>query len=169
MLWYFCRDKYNEAALEFYIDKVIENGWDLHQIQGDEKSAKRFAQIYAQKTGKSFHNRENLVVYRLEKLCPKPNVAGGFRTATLDDMNVLPFWSAAFYKECGLEQTGHCLDWQHETITKNFDARARYLWEMNGRQLSMASLTKISDETASIGGVYTPPHFRGNGFAFGLV
>ena len=171
MLFYFPQDKFNAAALDFYIDKLIENKWDIHQIQGDETSTKKFAEAYSKKTKKKFERRMNLVVYKLDELC-KPDLPNGkMRPATLDDMNILPFWAVAFNIECDLGIEGNCLTTQRDGIIQRFNASpgTRFLWEVNGRPVSMAHYEEIADDEANISGVYTPPDFRGNKYAFGLV
>jgi|GEM_PF-3108063 len=166
MLFYFCKDTYNEDALKFYIDKIIELKWDLDKILGQEQTAGHFARFYAQKTGKQIKNDSNLIVYRLDKLCNDKMPAGEFRQFTLDDINIIPYWRAAFFVECGLEPHGQSIEYQFQRTPS---VPMLYLWEMDGRVVSMANLTQISHDSAGLQGVYTPPHLRGKGYAFGLV
>jgi len=98
MLFYFCNDTYNEDALRFYIDKVTEARWDLQQIMGEENIAGHFARVYSERTGKTFHNFNNYIVYRLDKLCKDKMPAGRFREFNMDDMNIIPYCGRSFLR-----------------------------------------------------------------------
>ena len=166
MLFYFCNDTYNEEALTFYVDKVIEAKWDLQQIMGEENTAGHFARVYSERTEKAPHNFNNYIVYRLDKLCKDKMPAGRFREFAFGDMNIIPYWRAEFFTECGLEEHGRSVAHQFERTP---NVTMLYLWEVDGRVVAMANLSEISDDSAGLQGVYTPPHLRGKGYAFGVV
>jgi len=82
-------------------------------------------------------------------------------------MNVLPFWSVAFYTECELQEQGKQLDYHLEKTPQVIDRH--YFWEVNGRPVSMCNCREVSSDCLNVSGVYTPPTERGKRYAYAVV
>ena len=168
MLFYFTRGIINQDALSFYIDKIIDMKWDIHQIQGDITGSKLFAQTYSKKANKVYRLKETLIIYRLDEL-KQSLIApeGKFRQATQEDMDFLPQWSVDFYTECRLDQQGRCIEFQKNklaTLLQN-----HYIWEVSNIPTSSACMFEVSEDTGNVSFVYTPPNHRKQGYAHANV
>jgi predicted GNAT family acetyltransferase len=167
MLYYFTDNQFTDTAVKFLVDSLIKSKWDVKQISADESSSKIFAEKYAKATNKTAKNSENWVTYKLNKLKQIKTVDGKLRKSTPDDMYFLPFWCKEFNMECGLEPIANDISYQVNAI--NEGNKTYYLWERNNIPVATASLSEVSKGVASIGCVFTPVYFRGNGFATNLV
>ena len=165
MLYYFTDGKFNDQAINFLVDNLIESKWDVKQIMGDKLSSKRFAEIYAQKTRKTFEKGKDLIVYRLDKLLEVKMPTGRFRQCNSKDLNFLPFWACAFHDDCNL-QAGNDLTHQYNKISETTEIY--HVWETD-TPVAMANMGHFSDDCAKVSAVYTPPFHRGKSYATAVV
>lgn len=104
-------------------------------------------------------------LYRLTELI-EPEFSDGFlRTAVSEDEDVVIPWAAAFYREA----LGDILtDHQCQLYRERLGSGDIYLWDAKG-PVSMAVRTRPTRKGISIGGVFTPPEKRNNGYATSCV
>ncbi|MCP2256761.1 putative acetyltransferase, GNAT family [Streptoalloteichus tenebrarius] len=100
-------------------------------------------------------------LYRLGELAwPSPAPAGSARRARPGDRAALVSWHDAFAREIGDPES---------VATVAVDYRIGYggllVWEVDGVATSMAGVSRPIADMARIGPVYTPPEFRGRGYA----
>ena len=103
-------------------------------------------------------------IYRLERVIPPRGVEGALRIAGERDRDLLVRWAHAFLTEA-LErpherEAEDLVDGALRTGTRTF-----YLWEHDGRPVSMAGVTGPTPNGIRVGPVYTPPADRGHGYA----
>jgi predicted GNAT family acetyltransferase len=103
-------------------------------------------------------------IYRLESVIPVTGVPGTLRIADPSDRDLLVAWFHAFLLEA-LEgsrenEARDLVDAALRTGTRTY-----YLWEHEGRTVSMAGVTGPTPHGIRVGPVYTPPADRGHGFA----
>jgi hypothetical protein len=103
-------------------------------------------------------------IYRLERVIPPRAVRGTLRIADEGDRELLVEWVHAFLAEA--------LERPHEREAEDLvdgalrtGSRTFYLWEHDGRPVSMAGVTGPTPNGIRVGPVYTPPGDRGHGFA----
>jgi hypothetical protein len=126
--------------------------------------AKAFADAWVEARGQTAMRTMAERVYRLERVIPVTGVAGTVRVADLDDRDLLVDWMDAFAHEA-LDRRDPMdpavvIDAALRTGTRTF-----YLWEHEGRPVSMAGVTGPTPHGIRVGPVYTPPADRGHGFA----
>lgn len=126
--------------------------------------AKAFADAWVEARGQTAMRTMAERVYRLERVIPVTGVAGTVRVADLDDRDLLVDWMGAFAHEA-LDRRDPMdpavvIDAGLRTGTRTF-----YLWEHEGRPVSMAGVTGPTPHGIRVGPVYTPPADRGHGFA----
>jgi predicted GNAT family acetyltransferase len=156
----------NDEAVEFFVDGLIEHYIEVDIFMTEKELAKSFKNIYGRKTGLSFRNNENLVLYLLEKVNELEFPRGSFRAATNEDMFYLPYWYGDFMPAC------HLGEWNIvdgiQMAQNAIDNNKPYIWE-DGTPVSLAANVRHINDCFFIGTVYTPPNFRGRGYSTACV
>ena len=109
----------------------------------------------------------------LQVLTPEtfePREASGGRLATMDDVPKLLEWKRRFR----VEAMGDDPQWVDDEVLKKslvltIEGGRQYVLEAGDRLVSMARLNARTRRMAQLGGVYTPPEERGNGYASRLI
>jgi predicted GNAT family acetyltransferase len=99
----------------------------------------------------------------------KPPVAvptGAVRIADAADFDLLLDWSEAFRIEAHLIDTPESI---RESLRGRIERREIHLWVDSGKPVSFAGCRQIPPSAARVAPVYTPPLFRGRGYAHALV
>lgn len=103
-------------------------------------------------------------IYRVERVTKPDHVPGSIRTATRGDRSLLVAWVRDFLREAVHRtddgETQAVVDSALRTGSRTF-----YLWEHDGRPVSLAGVTGPTPNGIRVGPVYTPPEDRGHGFA----
>jgi len=125
--------------------------------------ARRFAEMWAERHGLSATHAMAERIYRLERVTPPTGVSGTVRIATHVDRDLLIDWVGAFLVEA-LEreeesQVQGLVDSAFRTGSRTF-----YIWEDDGRPVSLASATGPTPNGIRVGPVYTPPDARRQGY-----
>lgn len=93
-----------------------------------------------------------------------PSVAGEARVATSSDFDLLESWMKSFAEESGV-----FISDPGAAIREGIQRASYYFWIDEGREVSLAGHAPIVEvpngSVGRIGPVYTPPNFRGHGYA----
>jgi predicted GNAT family acetyltransferase len=99
---------------------------------------------------------------------PKVTAAPGvLRAAVAADISVLTDWGGEFFAEVGLPSAEH--DLFVARLDEAIAAERLWLWESDGRPVSMLGYGETTARAVRIGPVYTPRACRGRGFASAAV
>ena len=143
------------AALDAVADRPLPG---VNMLAGD---ADEFVAGWRERTGADVRPGLRARLYRLETLIPPPPPGGAARVATADDRELLLRWYPAFHDELG--------DVHETNYAVLVDDRLSYggitLWEVDGVPVSTASRSRPEASMVRILMVYTPPEFRGHGYA----
>jgi predicted GNAT family acetyltransferase len=103
-------------------------------------------------------------IYRLERVVPPVGVPGRVRLGTIADRDLLVGWVDAFLGEAlerrSVEEAAILVDRSFRAGTRTW-----YLWEDDGRPVSVAAAGGSTPNGIRIGPVYTPPELRRHGYA----
>jgi uncharacterized protein len=140
------------------------NRYSVPGVTGPADIAHRFAEMWAQRHGLSTRRAMAERIYRLERVTPPTEVPGAVRTATDDDRELLIDWVHDFLVEA-LEgpregEAAAIVDSALRTGSRTF-----YLWEDDGRAVSLAGVTGPTPNGIRVGPVYTPRGSRRRGYA----
>ena len=105
-------------------------------------------------------------IYELTRVIPPPEVPGRMRMAGAEDRDLLVAWLGAFAREATPEAPvtpAEAVDRRLATPGSAF-----YLWELD-EPVSLVGHTGPTPTGMRIGPVYTPPVYRGRGYAGALV
>ncbi|MFF8916114.1 GNAT family N-acetyltransferase [Streptomyces sp. NPDC015032] len=128
----------------------------LTRINADRTTAEALAATWP---GHRVDQEQRL--YRLETLVPpSPTPSGRPRTATAADRELLTRWHLAFADQVG--QPGMHAE---RTVDERTASGRLTLWEDDGVPVSMAGAAPQIAGTVRISAVYTPPEYRGRGYA----
>lgn len=102
----------------------------------------------------------NLMV--LTKLIEPEYVGGNMRLANENDLFFLPYWQQSFGSEAGVQIP--TLVESAEGVKRSAENKRLYIWEDKHPVASVASSRSL-ENGVGITFVYTPPMFRGKGYA----
>ena len=126
--------------------------------------ARAFSERWAERHGVMVERTMAERIYRVERVARPDDVPGSIRTATADDRDLLVAWVRDFLREA-VHRTD---DGETQAVVDSAlrtGARTFYLWEHDGRPVSLAGVTGPTPNGIRVGPVYTPPPDRGHGFA----
>jgi predicted GNAT family acetyltransferase len=127
-----------------------------------------FAAAWSARTGATPRTNRAQGVFSLERVDRPAAVSGYLREAGGEDRALLLDWWRAFMEEAvgesaGADSVAHTVDHRLEAEEAGVS-----LWE-DGRPVSLASFGNPTPNGIRIGPVYTPPEYRGRGYASALV
>ena len=126
--------------------------------------ADRFAAAYFGNTDNKV--KTTSVAMRLDKLLPYTIVSGSYRPLAQSDLSYAPAWERAFCIDCNIPV--YTPEESAARITARIGTDRHYIWE-DGEPVSQVVYGRDTPGGAVINWVYTPPEFRGNGYASALV
>jgi hypothetical protein len=90
-----------------------------------------------------------------------PGAPGAARNVTLDDLDLFVEWTMAFCAEAVPNDPKP----SRQRLTAMIVDGRQLFWVVDGAPVSMAACARQSRDGVCIGPVYTPPEFRGRGYA----
>ncbi len=153
-----------EEALPLLVDAAAEVYASLPAALGPTAETRRFAEYWSRKKGVRAREGMHQGIYQLEEVSPLARQSPGhLRLAEANDTVLVTAWIDAFTEDTGIFGS-HPREQAERFIAK----QTLYLWE-DERPVSMAGWTGRSPNGVRIGAVYTPPEYRGRGYATACV
>jgi RimJ/RimL family protein N-acetyltransferase len=149
------------AAAAELAEKTLA-GRPLAGVNGYEEVATAFAAAWADGAGGQVTVHRRVRLYRLASLVwPDPPPPGAPRTAGDRDAALATEWVSAFSSEVReTEGTDHAA-----AVRERLSYGGLTLWETGDGPVSLAGLTRQVAGMVRVGPVYTPPRWRGHGYA----
>jgi len=156
------------AAIEPLVRDVRSSVGTLPGVLGPTKAASAFVKTWCERGGNATLAMSSRI-YSAARATPPSGVAGAMRPSVDTDHELLIDWSDAFASEALPEDaTFEPSEVMIERRRNDPDGGWR-LWEDDGRVVSLAGFGSRTPNGIRIGPVYTPPDFRGKGYASALV
>jgi hypothetical protein len=133
----------------------------LPGVNGPGKTSLSFAKRWAKKKECTYQLHRSMRIYQLSRVIPPRPVNGRMRLAILMDTDVLVQWAQNFGKDIG---EPHTEQEAAETVKQLMKDERLYVWDDEGLS-SIAASTGPTTHGIGITLVYTPPEFRGKGYA----
>ena len=127
--------------------------------------ADRFAAAYFGNTDKKL--KTTSVAMKLDRLLPYEMASGICMPLTESDLSYAPSWERAFCVECKIPTFS--LEESTSRIRARIGTDRHYIWWEDGVPVSQVVYGRDTPDGAVINWVYTPPEFRGHGYASALV
>ena len=153
-----------QDALELLSQKIRQSGYKLPGITAKSGLARRFSEIYTAPGMSRLQMKLSLM--RLDKLDEYEKAPGYSRFLDDRDMSFVPYWEHAFSEDCGAHTFS--IPENIERIKTRLGMGTHMIWE-DGAPVSQAVHGRNTPNGAVINWVYTPPTYRGRGYATSVV
>jgi len=157
----------DEAALEILADGIIKNDVRIPGVMAEKSLAELFAEIYAARRGVKYAVAKNQRIYELSQVSSDIHSIGRVRLAETKDMAFLPYWMKGFDSDCFGDSPA--TDGNIDNYLYRMSDNRLYILEVDGTPVSMAKISRELQTVCTVGMVYTPPYFRGKGYATSCV
>lgn len=145
-----------------------KNGLAVSGIVGDKKTARKFAEIWAEETNKEIELHMDEGLYRIDAVVKGlERSPGTWRVANKRDASLLAEWFLLFEKDTGIGASSR--EEAAARIEKFLDDKEVYIWEVDGETVSCMKKSRPSKHGISVGFVFTPEEYRRKGYARTLV
>jgi hypothetical protein len=161
---YETRNKPNDAALKLLADQLRGMGYTFPGTLSERGTAGRFAEMFAGKG--NFYHHMSMNIMRLDAVCDVPGAPGFRRELRESDLFFLPYWAKSFAEDCRVSVSD--IETNAEKIRAEIGKNTYYIWE-NEHPVSVAVNRRNTENGAGINEVYTPPFYRGKGYASSVV
>ncbi len=136
----------------------------LPAVMGPELESAAFAAHWGELTGAAAELAMHHRIYELQRVVPSSRMPSGCpRVAELSDMPLVSSWIRAFSEEARIVTAS-----AEVLASRKVAAGSVLIWE-DGEARSMAVISGYTPSGARIGYVYTPPAWRGRGYASACV
>jgi hypothetical protein len=137
----------------------------LPGVIGPAEEATAFAEAWQTLTGQSYCEEMAMRIYQLEAVQPIPQASGHLRQATQVDRDLIIRWCQDFFEEAAPEEVGKDME---SIADRHLREGTLYFWQDN-QPVSMAAVIGPTPNGIRINNVYTPPEYRGKGYASSCV
>jgi len=164
---YAINNKINHDAVKILVEGLIANNIPVPGVVTEKSLAEAFTTAYCSAKSLTHHITMSQRIYELTTVNPNIPKIGRFRPAKEQDLSFLPYWIVDFHSNAGsttqisddIEQYKHHID----------SGRLHMLEDISGTVVSMTKITREMVSAAGVALVYTPPYFRGHGYASSVV
>lgn len=147
------------------LDRARTIGMRLPGVTGPRDVAQRIAVAMAELTGTRVNERMHMLVHDLPAIRDVGAPPGAARLASVDDAPLVTQWMRAFAADVRATVNPNL----HSVVGDAIDHERVWLWMDGGQPRSTAARQPMVGGVPRIGGVYTPPLWRGRGYARRLV
>lgn len=155
-------------ALRLFVDDLVARYKTLGGALGPVNVVSEFVRLWQAATGQPYRVEIHERIFQLTKVNPVTGVPGFLRRAEPRDRDLLIQWREAFGLEAlGVVDLPRVVKAVDENL-KGTPGRGDYLWE-DSQPVSLAAYAGPTPNGIRIGPVYTPPEFRGRGYASACV
>jgi len=152
-------------VFELLTADLLAKGLPVPGVIGRSAGTSTFAKAWEKITGESAIQGMRHRIYRLTEVNQPQTPSGSFRVATKDDLTLLAQWTLAFHHEA--VPNDPLSDVQGAT-RRRVAHKEIFVWEDAG-PVSVAARSRPTTNGVSVNLVYTPPEYRGRGYATACV
>ena len=154
----------NDEAVDLLVKELRKAGWIPPSVMAESTLARRFARAFS--PDGEYYLHMSLTAMKLDKPAEYIKAPGFYRALEARDMLFAPYWERAFSEDC--RTTVFTIAENTERLKTRLGKGTHFLWE-DGLPVSQAVHGRNTPNGALINGVYTPPEFRGRGYASSVV
>ncbi len=154
-------------AINCLIDGL--NDYIIPGVTTEKKLAECFAKEYTARKGLTYRTTMDQRLYELKEVNPDVKQLGVVRLLDEKDMYYFPYWLEAFYASSIYGNTEMSIPQDEEGYYYRLSTKKFYILEVDGKPVSMAGYTRELQTSIGVAFVYTPPYFRGKGYATSCV
>ncbi len=161
----YCPASDPEGALLFLARELVSHGVPVPGVLGESSSAAAFADIWSKVSGAAVTRVACHRIYQLREVVPPRARPGSFRVAAEDDQKLLSQWTLSFFLEALPNEP---MPDVQKTTRNRIEQRELFVWE-DGQAVSLAGVSRPTMRGSTVSVVYTPPEYRGRGYASACV
>jgi uncharacterized protein len=154
------------AAVPHFVEYLVKEDYAISKVNSPKAIGKAFSEHWR----RAHHMEEKVLMdlrlYTLKSVVQPAVRPGKLRQATTDDLIFLPEWIVEMTGEVNQLMT---LDEAEEYAKERVGNGFLFIWEDEGKAVSMASKTRPNIKGVSVNLVYTPKEMRGKGYASSCV
>ena len=156
-----------DEAVACLVRGIAEADIQIPGVMTEKTLALNFAKAYAETRGLAYRVHKEQRIYQLLKVNPGIPKTGALRLAGERDMSFLPYWMEGFNSDCFGQSATPKAD--PEPYRYLINKKKLYILEDQGTPVSTAQINREMRTVCGVSGVYTPPYFRGKGYATSCV
>jgi uncharacterized protein len=141
---------------------------DVPGVVGPAEVAEVFAAEWTKTRGCRHLLAMDQGIYRLTEVHWPKSISGNMCVMTEDHADLISEWIQAFQVEALPDET-HSIEQSRKHAETRLRRGMTFLWQVEGRAVSMASLSRPTSKGVSVNAVYTTPQERNRGYASALV
>lgn len=145
------------------------NGCSIPGVVTESSLSRLFAEEYSAYNGLTYKTTMSQRIYQLTEVNKDIKRIGKIRLLKEDDMHFFPYWLEAFGAANVYGSTNMSIPQDYETYLYRVRSEKMYILEVDGKPVSMAGYTRVMNTAVGVAFVYTPPYFRGKGYASSCV
>jgi hypothetical protein len=142
---------------------------DIPGVTTEKTLAEEFAKVYTAQYQSTSKISMDQRIYELNAVRPDVKQIGTIRLLSERDMHYFPYWVEAFYAANQYGTTEMKIPHEERDYLYRLSTKKLYVLEVGGYPVSMAGLTRTMQNCIGVSFVYTPPYFRGRGYATSCV
>lgn len=157
----------DQKAISCLIDGLKD--YEIPGVTTEKSLAEYFAREYTTRKGLNYKITMNQRIYELQTVNPEIKQFGSVRLLDERDMCFFPYWFEAFNAEISYSKTEMSVPHNEGLYRYRLSSKSIYILEVGGIPVSMAEYNRGLQTAVGIALVYTPPYFRGKGYATSCV
>ncbi len=157
----------DDRSLAALVADLQGGEWTVPGVQAPIPHARRFAELWCERTGCTFRRIRHLGILALEEVLPPRPTSGHLRQATPADLPRATEWLVAFQREA-LPEERESPERLAEMIRQVVETGRLFFWE-DQEPVSMVAKSRPTRHGVTINMVYTPPEYRNRGYASNAV
>ena len=154
-------------AINCLIDGLKD--YDVPGVTTEKTLAEYFAKEYSVRKGLTFKTTMSQRIYELKAVNPVIKQFGAVRLLEEKDMYFFPYWLEAFSAASYYGKTEMSIPQDEKLYRYRLSMKKLYVLEVDGIPVSMAGFTREMQTAIGVAFVYTPPYYRGKGYASSCV
>ena len=154
----------NNTAIELLSNELKQMNYSFPGALAEQGLAQRFAEVHSGRGG--FHTHVSMNIMRLDKVNDIERAPGFCRSLREEDLFYVPYWEYSFAVECQLQLSD--IPTKYDIAAKRLGKDVHYIWE-DGHPVSQVANLRNTENGGGISAVYTPPYYRGKGYASSVV
>jgi predicted GNAT family acetyltransferase len=153
-------------AIRALVDELAKESVQLPGVMAENGVARLFAELWSRSTSVCARLRMGMPLHVCTEVAWCERADGEFHPADADDVPLLSAWRTAFEEDV----FDHRVTLEPEPIVRQFiDDRSLFVWTDSGEVVSSAAVSRPTRTGIAVSYVYTPPEFRGRGYATSCV
>ncbi|MCM3711296.1 GNAT family N-acetyltransferase [Sporosarcina luteola] len=157
-----------DETIDFIVRELRSASVPVPSIISVKQWAIAFADVWERQTGKKQRLLMDQGLYRLDEVEEKLEMSpGSWRFASGEDAPLIENWFALFEEDANLDRTLPALI--QERVAAFLDAREVFLWEDEGKVVSMMKKSRPTKNSVTVSLVFTPKEERKKGYARTMV